>query len=385
MNESSAPSPSQQIPGYQLLAKIGKGGMGTVYKARQISLDRIVAIKVLPKRFARDPAYVKQLYAEGKAAAKLNHPHIVGALDVGQTEQDGKPIHYFVMEFVEGNTVYDELMENIRYDEDEALPVMIAIAKALEHAHAAGLIHRDVKPQNMMVTKEGVAKLADMGLARGAGGDADEDATAGDSGKKQVVGSPFYMSPEQIRNQDDIDFRTDLYSLGASFYYMVTGKPVFDEPTVAEVLKAHLTKQPEPAHEKNPQISVGLSQIIRVCLAKNRAERYDKTRHLVEDLEAVESGGLPLHAAGKLDEHDEDLSMVDGLGDDLGEDDTPSEESAPRVAGRDGAGAAASREPVTRHATVLPSRVSITQERSFWIAIAGWLAAAIFAALYFAG
>ena len=154
----------QKIPGFKILGKLGAGAMATVFKARQLSLDRLVAIKVLPLKMSANPQFIERFYAEGRAAAQLNHPNIVQAYDVGKAGD----YHYFVMEYVEGSTVYDEIVKNKRYTEAEALDIAIQIAEALLHAHGKGLIHRDVKPKNIMLTREGVAKLADMGLARAA-------------------------------------------------------------------------------------------------------------------------------------------------------------------------------------------------------------------------
>ncbi|RLC69883.1 MAG: serine/threonine protein kinase, partial [Chloroflexi bacterium] len=223
--------PAQQIPGYQILEKLGSGAMATVFKAKQLSLDRLVAIKVLPKRFSENPEYVERFYREGKAAAKLNHPNIVQAIDVG--EANG--YHYFVMEYVEGHTLYDELIAGKVFSESEALDIAIQITRALVHAHENGLIHRDVKPKNIMITKDGVAKLADMGLARMA---ADEQTAQAEAGK--AYGTPYYISPEQIRGEVDIDFRADIYSLGATLYHMVTGRVPFDGPTPVAVMNKHL-------------------------------------------------------------------------------------------------------------------------------------------------
>ena len=159
-------SQKSQIPGYQLISKAGKGAMATVYKARQISLDRIVAIKVLPKRMSENTEFVERFYYEGKAAAKLSHNNIVQAIDVGSTP-DG--FHYFVMEMIEGLTLYDIMQpppvgEGRNFGEAEALDIMIQMADALAHAHSRGLIHRDVKPKNIILTPDGVAKLTDLGL-----------------------------------------------------------------------------------------------------------------------------------------------------------------------------------------------------------------------------
>ncbi len=188
----------QQIPGYQIIDKLGAGAMATVYRAKQLSLDRLVAIKILPKKQTNNPQFVERFYAEGRAAAKLNHPNIVGALDVGK----GGEYHYFVMEYVEGHTVYDDITRLGRYKEADALAIIMQIARALDHAQKAGFIHRDVKPKNIMIAKEGIAKLADMGLARAV---SDREAAEAEAGK--AFGTPYYISPEQIRGEKDVDFR----------------------------------------------------------------------------------------------------------------------------------------------------------------------------------
>ena len=167
-SEDSGARTLQQIPGFQIMQKIGAGAMATVYKAKQLSLDRIVAIKVLPKRLSENPEFVERFYREGRAAAKLNHNNIVQAIDVG--ENGG--YHYFVMEFVDGSTVYDEFIKNRSFDETRALDIIRQVGMALEHAHARGFIHRDVKPKNIIITKDGTAKLADMASTRATGGGA---------------------------------------------------------------------------------------------------------------------------------------------------------------------------------------------------------------------
>jgi len=284
--------PSHRIPGYQILEKIGAGAMATVFKARQLSLDRTVAIKVLPKRLSENPEYVERFYKEGKAAAMLNHNNIVQAIDVG--EAGG--YHYFVMEYVEGKTVYDDLTKGKAYSETEALDIIIQIAEALQHAHERGLIHRDVKPKNIMITKDGVAKLADMGLAREA---ADEAAAQMEAGR--AYGTPYYISPEQIRGELDIDYRADIYSLGATFYHMVTGRVPFEAPTPSAVMHKHLKEQLVPPDHINPALSVGVAEVIEVMMAKKRADRYDNCKQLLEDLRAVRRGEPPLLAHQKFD------------------------------------------------------------------------------------
>jgi len=282
----------QQIPGYQLLKKLGAGAMATVFMAKQISLDRTVAIKVLPRKLSENAEYVQMFYKEGKAAAKLNHPNIVQAIDVG--EAGG--YHYFVMEYVEGHTLYDELAEGKVFTEAEALKVIILVARALEHAHAQGLIHRDVKPKNIMITPSGAVKLADMGLARSA---ADVEAAKAEAGR--AFGTPYYISPEQIRGELDVDFRADIYSLGATMYHLVTGRVPFEGPTPAAVMHMHLKNALKPPDHINTSLSAGVGEVVEVMMAKDRRRRYASTTDLLMDLEAIASGEPPLQARKQID------------------------------------------------------------------------------------
>ena len=282
----------QQIPGYRILGKLGAGAMATVFKGKQLSLDRTVAIKVLPKKLSENAEYVERFYKEGKAAARLNHPNIVQAIDVG--EANG--YHYFVMEYVEGHTLHDELAVGKVFSEQQALDVIIQIAKALEHAHGQGLIHRDVKPKNIMMTKEGVAKLADMGLARGV---SDEQAAQAEAGR--AFGTPYYISPEQIRGEVNIDFRADIYSLGATLYHLVTGKVPFEAPTPAAVMHKHLKEPLIPPDHLNTELSAGIGEVVEVMMAKDRKRRYASTTDLLLDLEAIANGESPLQARKQID------------------------------------------------------------------------------------
>lgn len=282
----------QQIPGYQILSKLGAGAMATVYKAKQLSLDRVVAIKVLPKRMSENPEFVERFYKEGKAAAKLNHPNIVSAVDVG--EANG--YHYFVMECVEGQTVYDRLDKGERYSEAEGLQIIIQICRALVHAHAAGFIHRDVKPKNIMITPQGVAKLADMGLARET---SDSHAAQAEAGK--AYGTPYYISPEQIRGELDIDARADIYSLGATFYHMITGRVPFEAATPSAVMHKHLKEELVPPDHVIPTLSSGVAEIIETSMAKKRTNRYATAEDMLTDLERVARGEPPLVARKAYD------------------------------------------------------------------------------------
>lgn len=291
-------SKQSKIPGYELISELGKGAMARVFKARQVSLDRIVAIKVLPKKMSESVEFVDRFYKEGKAAAKLSHNNIVQAIDVGQAPAG---YHYFVMEYIEGLTLYDEMApppagKGRKFSEADALDVIIQIAEALEHAHAKGLIHRDVKPKNIILTPQGVAKLTDLGLARAAD---DKEAAESEAGK--AYGTPYYISPEQIRGDVDIDFRADIYSLGATLYHLVTGKPPFEGDSPSAVMHKHLKQPLVPADHVNTELSAGIGEVIDVAMAKKREERYQSTSDMLADLRAVRRGESPTHARRAVD------------------------------------------------------------------------------------
>jgi serine/threonine-protein kinase len=288
-----------QIPGYTILGLLGKGAMAKVYKARQNSLDRIVAVKVLPRKMNESPEFVERFYKEGRAAARLSHNNIVQAIDVGSSA-DG--LHFFVMEYVEGKTLYDIMQPppvgegKTTFSEAEALDISIQICDALTHAHRRGLIHRDVKPKNILLTPQGVAKLTDLGLARAAD---DLESAASEAGK--AYGTPYYISPEQIRGEVDIDFRADIYSLGATMYHMVTGHPPFEGDTPSAVMHKHLKEALTPPDHINIALSAGLGEIIETAMAKNKEERYASTEDMLEDLWAVRKNEPPVHAHKAVD------------------------------------------------------------------------------------
>ena len=283
---------AHQIPGYKIQGKLGAGAMAVVYKAKQLSLNRTVAIKILPKRFSENPEYVERFYKEGQAAGKFNHNNIVQAFDVG--EAGG--YHYFVMEYVEGKTIYEDLATGKVFDEDEALDIIIQVAHALNHAHSCGLIHRDVKPKNIMINTDGVVKLADMGLARET---TDIETAQTEAGK--AYGTPYYIAPEQIRGKIDIDGRADIYGLGATLYHMVTGRVPFMADDPSDVMRKHLREQLIPPDHINTMLSAGISEVIEVMMAKRKGDRYNNVEELLTDLEAVRDGQPPLRAHKRFD------------------------------------------------------------------------------------
>jgi len=274
-----------KITGYEVLSKIGAGGMGEIYKARQVSVDRIVAIKVLSARYAQDKDYVGRFIREAKLLAKLDHPYIVKAIDAGQSRNT----LYYVMEFVDGATVLKLLKQKGHLPERDCLKIGIYVAHALDHAAKHKLVHRDVKPTNIMITKEGVVKLCDLGIAKLL----DTSATESDLTKKgYAVGSPYYIAPETCLGQD-VDIRGDLYSLGATLFHCATGRPPFDGPTAAAVLAQHVHKDPTPPKEVNSEISQAFSDVILKMMQKVPGERFQSPAEVAEKLESIMRGDPP--------------------------------------------------------------------------------------------
>ena len=273
-----------RVGNYELISQIGRGAMGTVFKARQLSTDRLVAVKILHPRLAKDRQFIVRFRREAQAAAKLSHPNIVQGIEVGQSP-DG--YHYFVMEFVDGPSVQKLLKERGRLSEGEALKITSQVARALDHASEMGIVHRDIKPDNILLTKDGMAKLSDLGLAK----------EVVDSSLTLVgvqLGTPLYMAPEQARGEASVDSRSDIYSLGATLYHMVTGQPPFQGETAAVVITKHLQAQVPSPREKAPYLSDGICHIIEKMLAKDQADRYQTPAELLRDLELVAAGKDPV-------------------------------------------------------------------------------------------
>jgi len=290
--EFEAQKSGQRIPGYKIRKKVGSGAMATVFLAKQISLDRPVAIKILPKRFSDNEKFIDRFYKEGRAAAQLNHPNIVSAYDVGRAGEH----HYFVMEYVDGRTVHDRIARDKRVAEKEAVEIVKQVAKALKHAHERGFVHRDIKPKNIMIAKNGVVKLADLGLARAISDEAAAKAEAG-----RAYGTPYYISPEQIRGEMNIGPAADIYGLGATFYHMVTGRVPFEGKNPSSVMHKHLKSPLHPPDHINPELSAGCAQIIEMMMAKKKRDRYQSADDLLEDLDLISQGEPPHFAHRTLD------------------------------------------------------------------------------------
>jgi len=286
---SAEATPPKHIVGeYIVLEPIGAGGGGHVYKAEHRRMERIVALKLLPKS---SPAAVKRFHQEVKAAAKLIHPNIVTAFDAG--EQDGVP--YLVMEYVSGKSLAQVVEDNGPLQVDVACDLTVQAARGLAYAHSRKIIHRDIKPSNLMLDENGVVKILDMGLARqaaAAGGGSGEEADAPGELTRAgtVIGTVNYMSPEQTRDARSVDHRTDIYSLGCTLYYLLTGQSVYSGDIIA-VLLAH-TQQPIPSLRKfREDVPDDLEAVYRRMLAKQPEDRYPTAEALIADLEAfIERG-----------------------------------------------------------------------------------------------
>ena len=279
------------IAGFQLLKRVGSGGMGTVYRAKQLSVDRIVAVKILKPNLARDRKFLERFKEEAKAAAKLNHPNIVQAIDAGEAEG----YFYFAMEFVDGETMHRLMLREGLIDEKKGVQIALDTAHALSHAHLHGIVHRDVKPGNIMISKEGLTKLCDLGLAQLREEEADNT-----GGRGPAVGTPYYISPEQAQGYKNVDCRSDIYSLGATLYRALAGRPAFDAPTRAEILEKHVHAPLPWPKDHNPALSDTICYIIAKMMMKKPEERYQTPDELAEDLERLKRGEPPKTATMDL-------------------------------------------------------------------------------------
>jgi serine/threonine protein kinase len=275
-----------RIGPYDLVRKLGEGGMGAVYQAHDTRDGSVVALKVLPRSRARDKVFVERFEREARAAFELDHPNIVHGLDVGNA--DG--YHFLVMEFVQGHDVYALLEQRGRLPEREVLSIMEQIGAALDHIHGERLVHRDIKPENIIVTANGEAKLTDMGLAM-------DNQT---QGRRRItrsgiaMGTPFYLSPEQIEGKTNIDIRADIYAFGATVYEMITGRPPFDGETPAVVMMKHLNETVPSPHDVDHAVSLNFCHILEKMMAKDPAERYQTPADMINDLAELKKGQPPV-------------------------------------------------------------------------------------------
>ena len=274
-----------EIPGYEILDKLGEGAMGSVFKARQISLDRIVAIKTLPPMFAANRSYISRFQHEAKAAAKLNHPGIVQIYEAGQHGT----MYYFVMEYIQGQTVGDWLRKEDAIPEELALQVADVVGNALKHAWDRGnIVHRDIKPDNILVAEDGAIKVADLGLAKVVGNEEWSQTMSG-----MMMGTPQYCAPEQVQGDRGIDCRADIYSLGATLYHMLTGSLPFPDAQGVNAMIKHLTEFIEDPCALNPELSAAAGWLLEKMMVRDPAHRYADWGEVLEDLEYVRAGEMP--------------------------------------------------------------------------------------------
>jgi serine/threonine protein kinase len=264
----------QTIGDYDLLEKIAEGGMGTVYRGRQRTTGTQVAVKVVPPSMARNPVLLKRFEQEFRAASILDHPNIVRALDYGTS--GGSP--YLVMEFVEGESLGQRVDREGKIPESEAIRIVAQVAKGLHRAHKQGLVHRDVKPDNILITPDGVAKLADLGLVK----EMETDLNLTRTGRG--LGTPHFMAPEQFRNAKGADARCDIYSLAATMYQVVTGDPPFKSCGLLDAWMKKIQNDLTPPREVNPGLSERLDWAIRRGMSADPERRPLTCREFVEDL-----------------------------------------------------------------------------------------------------
>src|SRR6266568_4426193 len=275
---------------YELEGVVGRGGMAEVYRARDIRLDRVVAIKTLRADLARDQTFQARFRREAQSAASLNNPSIVAVYDTGEDLSSGMPVPYIVMEYVDGRTVRDLLIEGHRLLPERALEIISGVLRALEYSHQAGIVHRDIKPGNVMVTRNGDIKVMDFGIAR-----AMSDAQATRTQTAQVIGTAQYLSPEQARGER-VDSRSDLYSTGCLLYELLTGRPPFTGDSPVAIAYQHVRENPVPPSRVDPDVPPWADAIVLKAMAKPPGDRYQTAAEMRSDVQRAMSG-YPVAAA----------------------------------------------------------------------------------------
>ena len=262
---------------YRVLRELGNGGMAWVYLAEDLQEGGFVAVKVLYPHFSEDAAYIQRFNREAKLASLLSDPHIVRVLDYGAS----RDVHYLVMEYIEGRTLKDILQERGPLPYRDALEIAHQVAQALEHANRYGIVHRDIKPQNLMLTAEGMVKVLDFGIARAE--------TLPSLTRSGFVGSPYYISPEQALGEK-VDIRSDIYSLGIVLYEMLSGDLPFDAKTPWSIVNKHITAEPPCLHLINSELPSDVEWLVNKALSKRPEERFQTPRGMMQAIEAILAG-----------------------------------------------------------------------------------------------
>ncbi|NUP61188.1 MAG: Stk1 family PASTA domain-containing Ser/Thr kinase [Nonomuraea sp.] len=274
---------------YELDGVVGRGGMAEVYRARDIRLDRIVAIKTLRSDLARDHTFQARFRREAQSAASLNHPAVVAVYDTGEDTTDGTPVPYIVMEYVDGRTLRDLLRQDRRLLPERAAELVDGILRALDYSHRGGIVHRDIKPANVMITRAGDVKVMDFGIAR-----AMADSAATMTQTAQVIGTAQYLSPEQARGER-VDARSDIYSTGCVLYELLTGQPPFTGDSPVAIAYQHVREDPIPPSQIDREIPAWADAIVLKAMAKDPAHRYQNAGEMRADIQRAMSG-MPVDA-----------------------------------------------------------------------------------------
>jgi beta-lactam-binding protein with PASTA domain/tRNA A-37 threonylcarbamoyl transferase component Bud32 len=269
---------------YELDGVVGRGGMAEVYRARDIRLDRIVAIKTLRADLARDHTFQARFRREAQSAASLNHPAVVAVYDTGEDLSEGAPVPYIVMEYVDGRTLRDLLRADRRLLPERAMELVDGILRALDYSHRGGIVHRDIKPANVMITRNGDVKVMDFGIAR-----AMADSAATMTQTAQVIGTAQYLSPEQARGER-VDARSDIYSTGCVLYELLTGQPPFTGDSPVAIAYQHVREEPIPPSQIDHEIPPWADAIVLKAMAKDPAHRYQSATEMRADIQRAMTG-----------------------------------------------------------------------------------------------
>lgn len=266
------------LGGYRLLQRLGRGGMGTVFRSLQLSLNREVALKILSPELSQDPAFRDRFLKEARAAGQLNHPNVVQVYDVDQDEG----LIFYAMEYVPGGTVEDRLNKEQMLTVDDALRMLLDAAKGLQYAELKKIVHRDIKPDNLMMTDMGSVKIADLGLALGT--------HEGEGKSKSILGTPHFISPEQARSEP-LDTRSDLYSLGATFFRVLTGKTMYHGENAKEIIRKQVKEPPPSLRGERAEVPEKVAAIYNRLVQKDPADRFQSPTELIDAIDAVSAGG----------------------------------------------------------------------------------------------
>src|SRR5499425_2099929 len=269
---------------YELDGIVGRGGMAEVFRARDIRLDRVVGVKTLRDDLARDQTFQARFRREAQSAASLNHPSIVAVYDTGEDNTGGSHIPYIVMEYVDGRTLRDLLRDDRRLLPERALEITDGVLRALDYSHRNGIVHRDIKPGNVMLTRSGEVKVMDFGIARAV---ADSQMTMTQTA--QVIGTAQYLSPEQARGER-VDARSDLYSTGCLLYELLTGRPPFTGDSPVAIAYQHVKEEPVPPSQLDPEVPPWADAIVLKTMQKDPAQRYQSAADMRTDIQRALSG-----------------------------------------------------------------------------------------------